>query len=222
MKNGLFYFFLLISCCIYGQQEDKLDLMIDQMCTDLEENKGLNTEELLAYIGEKHISAYLSQFPEKEKEDKYNLLFFRFQKRCELFRQLLEEINPSRAGNNWISIDHEPEITLSEAELSTLKNARKLYYIEHSGEVTRVNLSKKHWTEHFADNTTSKLYIHWKTNHDFELEFIKSDNFTRKNFSKKGDVYYYRAISKENNYYWIMVSIPGQNQRLLFKLYLAE
>lgn len=219
MKSLLFCFSLLSCGCIYGQQEDPLDRMVDQMCIDLEENKDLNTEDLFTYIGKKYIAGYLSQFNEKDREDKYNLLFFRLQKRCELFKDLLEEVNPSQAGDNWIKVTHEPEVTISDADLSVLKSSRQLYYIEHSGETTRVNLDKKYWTEHFSDNTSSKLYISWTSDIDFELKFIKSNNVTRKNFSKKGDVYNYKVISKEENYYWVMVRVPEQSGHLLFKLY---
>ena len=53
----------------------------------------------------------------------------------------------------------------------------------------------------------------------FELEFIESNNVNRKSFSKKGEKYLYQVLSKENNYYWIMVEIPGQNRLVKFKLF---
>ena len=40
-----------------------------------------------------------------------------------------------------------------------------------------------------------------------------------KNFSKKGDRYHYEVISKEKDFYNIVVGISGQSQLMQFKLF---
>ena len=42
----------------------------------------------------------------------------------------------------------------------------------------------------------------------------------KKSFSRKGEIYQYRILSKENNYYWIAYYTKDLNNIVKFKLYI--
>ena len=55
------------------------------------------------------------------------------------------------------------------------------------------------WNEQFEDNTFSKLKFRWTSENEFMLEFIESDNLIRRNFSVKGDKYFYGIYGVQDN-----------------------
>ena len=200
---------------------DKSDEMIDKMCSDFKSTENLNDSLRIGSLNEKFIFPYLNQFPESERESKIDFIYFRFQKRCEYFRDYLQKVDPPK-DDNWVRLTEKPKITVSENEIKEFKAHKDFYYFEYAGEKTLVKTDKKYWTETFSDNTNSKLFFKWVDKNEFELEFIESTNNTRKNFSKKGDKYVYKIINKENGYYWILCEIPGQSEILKFKLFVDK
>ncbi|QQQ28504.1 hypothetical protein [Chryseobacterium indoltheticum] len=219
MKSKILFPMLLFSIFINAQNElDKTDKIIDEMCLNFKSTENLNDSLRIESLTQKFILPYLGQFSDSDYENKMENLYFRFQKRCEYFRDYLQRISPPQ-GENWMKLNARPEIKVSDKEINQFKNNSNFYYFEYSGEKTLVNTDKKYWTEIFEDGTSSKLLYTWIGKNKFELEFIESNNNTRKNFSKKGDKYFYEIINKESNYYWVIVEIPGQSEILKFKLF---
>ncbi|RZJ39151.1 MAG: hypothetical protein EOO18_01600 [Chryseobacterium sp.] len=138
---------------------------------------------------------------------------------CEEFRALLSKANTQKNNENWVTVNKKPAININEKDLQLLKKSTDFYYFEASGKKVFVKTDNKYWTETFDDKTNSILYYKWLSANRFELEFIESNNVNRKSFSKKGEKYLYEVLSKENNYYWIMFEIPGQNRLVKFKLF---
>ncbi len=209
---------LLISTFSFAQHKN-IDILTDEMCLSFKNNERLSDSVRITILNEKFIIPYLNQFSEAEKPSIIDQLYFRFQKNCKEFVDYLYRIDPPKK-DDWKKLDSRPDIVITEKELDDFKNQHNFYYFEWEGEKTTVEISKKYWTETFADQTKSKLYFKWVSRNQFELEFIESNNAGRKNFSKKGDKYFYEIVSKENDYYWILVTIPGQQQLLMFKLFL--
>ncbi len=71
----------------------------------------------------------------------------------------------------------------------------------------------------FKDGTYSKLKFEWLGDCEFELEFIESNNESRKSFSKPGDKYIYQILDKKAKYYLMSAWIPGMSYFLKFKIY---
>ncbi|WP_417430546.1 hypothetical protein [Halpernia sp.] len=217
------YLFLILSFISFNffhaqNSLDKTDEMIDEMCVEFQRDPDLSDSIRIQNLNDKFIFNYLNQFSEQERESKIDNLYFRFQKRCEAFRAYLYQKDPPK-DDNWEILKSKPEITISASEISQFKNTKNFHYFEYEGAETQVEIGKKYWKETFADGTTSKLLMNWIDKTKFVLEFIESTNNGRKNFSRKGDKYNYELISKEKNYYWILVETPGQNEILKFKLF---
>ena len=221
MKKALYIMFVTFSVTISAQTNkmDDADKLAERMCLELKNSENQNDTIKTAILKEKYFTPYLMQFSASERKSKYDHLFVRFQKLCEEFRALLSKANTQKNNENWVTVEKKPAININEKDLQLLKKSTDLYYFEASGKKTFVKTDNKYWTETFDDKTNSILYYKWLSANRFELEFIESNNVNRKSFSKKGEKYLYEVLSKENNYYWIMFEIPGQNRLVKFKLF---
>lgn len=112
-----------------------------------------------------------------------------------------------------------PKSIASARECSDFFKIQKFNYLETNGDTTYVLITHNSWTDNFNDGTYSKLSLARINDFDFEITFIESTNFSRKNISNTGDKYQYRIIEKKENYYLIVLSIPGNSRRFKFKLY---
>jgi len=213
--------FVTFSVTISAQTNkmDDADKLAERMCLELKNSENKNDTIKTAILKEKYFTPYLKQFSASERKSKYDHLFVRFQKLCEEFRALLSKANTQKNNENWVTVEKKPAININEKDLQLLKKSTDLYYFEASGKKVFVKTDNKYWTETFDDKTNSILYYKWLSANRFELEFIESNNVNRKSFSKKGEKYLYEVLSKENNYYWIMFEIPGQNRLVKFKLF---
>ncbi len=217
MKRLNLIFFLFVSVFSFAQNES-IDNLTNEMCLSFKNNESLSDSVRITILNEKFIFPYLNQFPEAEKEHIIDNLYYRFQKNCKEFVDYLYRIDPPKK-DDWKKLTTRPEIKVTNRDLAFLKSRHNFYYFEWGGKKTTVKITNKYWTETFSDGTYSKLYFRWLTNNQFELEFIESNNNGRKNFSKPGEKYFYEIVSKENNYYWILVTVPEQPQLLMFKLF---
>lgn|SRR5690554_729094 len=222
MKNlVLFLLLLTFSVAVSQNEKDEIDKIIDEMCTDFKLNENLKDEIRFEILNQSFIYPYLSQFSEGEQEEKINELFYRFQRQCAHYRAYLIEVRPQES-ENWIQLFERPEITVTDTQLEFFKNHSQFYYFEYGGDKTQVTKNKNYWIDAFSDGTTSKSFFKWIDKTRFELEFIESSNVGRQNFSKKGDKYIYQIISKESDFFWLLVEIPGQSEMLKFKLFIEE
>ncbi|MDP9957979.1 hypothetical protein J2X97_003653 [Epilithonimonas hungarica] len=217
MKKINLIFFLFISVFALAQNEN-IDSLTIKMCSNFKQTIHLNDSVRIKILNEEFIIPYLDKFSEKDREKNIDNLYFRFQKNCQNFREYLYRVDPPKS-DNWLSLEKRPQVKVTDKEISQLKKLENLYYFEYAGEKTIVKTNSKYWIETFADGTNSKLYFNWISHNKFELEFIESNNVGRKNFSKKGDKYIYEVVSKEKDYFWILVTIPGQAEILIFKLF---
>lgn len=222
MKNSILIIILLFSSFLNAQNgTDETDKMIDEMCLSFKSNENLKDSLKIRILNEKFIIPYLKKFSDAERKSKGDYLNFRFQKQCEYFRGYLQKIDPPK-NDNWVTLNERPNITISENEINEFKENTNFHYFEYKGDKTKLKTENNFWIETFSDGTHSKLSYKWIDKNKFELEFIKSNNKGRKNFSKKGDKYIYELINKENNFYWVLVYIPNQSELLKFKLFLGN
>lgn len=215
----------LLGVFSYGQDAETYqeETLTDLMCEELTKVDKVD-EGSVRFITEKYLVPYaVSNFStEEEASKKIDHLFIRLEKKCEIFRQFLHEIDPPK-DDNWIFLSERPKSTITPIELKQYKKQKNFYYIEpFSGEKTRVSIENGLYIQHFSDNTYSKTYIRWIDNTQYELEFIESNNVNYGSFSKKGDKYNYEVLSKEDNYFWIFAQIPNQQEMLKFKLYIDK
>ncbi len=195
-KFSLLLIFFITSK-VYAQTPSQIDSLSLEMCKTLEATKAMGDSISLKFTYHKHIPDFISKFS-KKTDAEYNelddLLYFRFQKNCHAFVELLSRAN--KPLGDWQKFTEKPRKKLSKKECLKLEEIRNFYYTEASGGRVDVIVENGLWTEKFADGTFSKLYFKWKDNCEFEIEFIESNNMSRKNFSSKGDKYVYGIYNK--------------------------
>lgn len=220
MKETILVLSLLITLFTFGQKdEDEVDLMLDKMCAEFSNSKWQNDSISLTMLNLKYIEPYLDQFPQNEWNAKGDYLFYRFQKRCPYFKEFLAKSSPVNL-DDWLTLDTKPIVTITEDQLAELKKAKNAHYFSYDGVKTSVEISKTKWKEKFVDGSSSVLNFRWKDGTKFELEFISSTNDIKKNYSRKGDKYYYEVVSKENGYYWVLNHSTERDGFLIYKLYI--
>lgn len=216
--------YLLLWCCgisssLAAQYTDE-DALLQAMCRDFERTESLYIDDLrLDMLFERFLKPYYEQFDAHEIPEIDDRIFYRFQKVCASFREYLYRTNPS-VTDDWVFLKERPESTLTEADLQAFRETENFYYKEHSGKVTEVKLQAGKWTDNFVDGTISSCYFRWKAGGKFELEFIESNNYIRNKLSKPGELFQYEVISKEENYYWVLLDLTAQNEYYLFRLYI--
>ena len=101
-----------------------------------------------------------------------------------------------------------------------MKNFKNLFYRHGTlNDTVYVNISNGIWLETYKDSSFSKCELKWTSDTTFELKFVESNHLAKSNLSKKGDMYYYKLLSKEKGFYYVMAEVPGRNIYHRFKIY---
>ncbi|HBX61656.1 hypothetical protein, partial [Empedobacter sp.] len=162
---------------------------------------------------------YFKDFSKDEIQAEEEAIFYRFQKKCKEYTDIIKKFS-EKNNENWITLENLPKSTINDKDYNLVKSASELYYFDYEGNKTIVKIEDNNWIEYFIDESFSKLKLYWIKNNDFNLEFLESNNSMKKSFSRKGEIYQYRILSKENNYYWIAYYTKDLNNIVKFKLYI--
>ncbi len=189
----------------------EIDSVSYEMCGYLKNLEIKNDTLKINTLYEKQLYPYLAKFEQSQAEKIGKQVYYRLQRNCVEFRNLLERLEPPKEAVTRITEKPKPEISK--------KQLKEFYYFENAGDTTRVKMEKGKWTDSFSDNTTSNLTYNWINETEFELVFMESNNETRSNSSVKGDKYIYQILSKEDGYYQMTLNIPGQETFEKFKMY---
>ena len=218
MKNLLLPFFIICTTILYSQTVEDIDAAAAEICAYLETLDYIESDEIkLDILYRNNFSAFLENLPEEKIEEAKRKLYYRLQRNCVAFQQLLQKLEPHVDDAKIVA--EKPKTTISKKELKTFKKTEDFSYFEASGERTMVKIKDGYWQDNFTDNTYSKLFFKWIGTYDFELEFIESDNETRSNMSIPGDTYQYSIIEKKEGFYIISVTMEGQDMYQIFKMY---
>lgn len=189
------------------------------MCEDLNLNKHLNDSIRIDNIYKKHFYPYLSTVSEKDFDSIAERVYYRFQAHCPEFLKILDRNNPGKGDWEIISKEEKPISIANTDDCKSITLLTNLSYLEHDGKKVLVQIKDGYWIEKFTDGTFSKLNFTWLNNCEFQLEFLESNNETRKNISNKGDKFNYEIITKEDAYYSMVANMPKQDMYLKFKIY---
>lgn len=168
-------------------------------------------------VMEKHLFTYLKFLNDSSKMDELNQIDIRFQRQCKEYGELIDRLNTQKG--DWKRVNVKPNTELKKDACLDFLKYKNYYYLSSNGDTVRLTIDKNFWVDHFNDGTFSKLKLYWVNDCEFEIEFIESDNYSRKQFSKPGDKYKYQIIQKNNNFYFMSAEIVGTSQFLTFKLY---
>jgi hypothetical protein len=217
IKNILTLFLIGISNLTFSQTMTQIDSLSNVFCDYLKQSDIKNDSLKINTLYEKQFYPYLRNV-ERSKVDKIgNQLYYRLQRNCLEFRELLDRLEPPKEA--VVRITEKPTPTISKKQLKEFKNKKEFYYFEVAGDTTTVAMKDGFWTDSFTNKTYSKLTYSWINDTEFELIFIESNNETRTNFSVKGDKFVYQILSKEEGFYFMSVNIPGQVTFDKFKIH---
>lgn len=217
MKKKLIIVLIGISNITFSQSMMEIDSVSNVMCDYLKKLKTKNDTLKIKSLYENQLYPYLGKIDESKVDKVGDQVYYRLQRNCVEFRDLLDRLEPPKEEITRITKKPKPEI--SEMELKEFKNQKKFYYFEVDGDTTNVLMEIGYWTDSFSDKTFSKLTYNWINETEFELVFIESNNEMRSNFSVKGDKFIYQVLSKGKDFYLMSVNIPGQNTFEKFKIY---
>lgn len=196
MKTYIFLIILFYSSYSRSQYTKAVDSLNNEICKSLVQNKNLNNEIRINTINNSHITPYLSKFKDTIIQEKiFAQIFYRLQKDCNEFVALFPNKSPE---STWSMQNERPLQIISKEECNNFSKTSKYYYVENDGNKVEVTLKDNLWVEKFSDNTFSKLRYKNKGNCEFELEFIESDNVSRKNLSIKSEKYLYKLYNEDN------------------------
>ena len=217
MKKILIILLIAISEITFSQTITEIDSVSYVMCDYLKNLEIKNDTQKLNSLFKKQFYPYLGKFEQSQAQKIGQQVYYRLQRNCVEFRNLLDRLEPPK--EKVTRIMKKPKSEISKKQLEEFKNQKEFYYFEVAGDTTRVKMDKGNWIDSFSDNTFSKLTYNWINETEFELIFVESNNETRSNFSVKGDKYIYQILSKEDGFYLMTVNIPGQETFEKFKIY---
>ncbi len=209
---------LIFNLNIYGQTPTaaQKDSLISEMCLNLKENLQLSDSSKMHIIYTNYFSPFLNNFPQTQHELIGTSLYYRAQRVCKEYKEILDRMNPDRVYQKVKTV---PKQIINKKECAQFRDIENLYYTELNGDTVDLKISNGYWVDKFKDGTYSKLKLRWIDDCSFEIEFIESNNELRMNFSYPGDKYRYTLIEKRKNHYFTAVEIIGTDQLEVFNLF---
>lgn len=219
MKKILFLTLLSFTTITFSQSPKEIDSVALDLCNHLKTLKSAENDTIrIMTLYQDKLYPYLGILEESKVEAIGRRVYYRLQRNCVGFRELLDRLEPPK--EKLVRNTTKPTTKLSKKQLEVFKNISQFKYKEFDGTDTFVDMKDNKWTDKFADNTVSKLTYKWLSDDEFQLTFIESDNETRSNFSFEGDKFNYIVIDKKENYYLLSVNIEDQKIYEEFKLYI--
>jgi hypothetical protein len=179
----------------------------------LERNDTARLRNALAH----HLSPVFENVTEQEYKQMWEQSHYRLQRICGIYDKIFKRL--VQGLGDWKRVDKKPEPVNDQTVCSAFKKHDSLSYLENNGDTVVVTFKDGIWEDHFKDGTYSRLKIHWLNNCEFSIEFIESNNISRKNYSKPGDRYVYSVIEGHYGYYLMAVTSEGLEQYSTFKFY---
>ena len=207
----------LFSNLLTAQEQNKRDSIANLICKTIIENRTDDDTTRINIAFEKYLYTFLATYNETEREEVFTNIYYRLQRNCLEFKKILQKIIPNQG--DWEMLTEKPTSKVTAQDCREFKQKRYYYYLEANGNKTRVEIHEGFWTDTFTDSTYSKLKLKWLNECEFEIEFIESNNESRKNMSKKGDTYRYSIIDRKENYYDMVLEVVGAGQLSRFKMY---
>lgn len=207
----------LFSNLLTAQDQNKRDSIVNLICKTIVENRTDDDTTRVNIAFEKYLYNFLATYNETEREEVFTNIYYRLQRNCLEFKKILQKLIPNQG--DWEMLTEKPTSKVTAQDCREFKQKRYYYYLEANGSKTRVEIHEGFWTDTFADSTYSKLKFKWLNDCEFEIEFIESNNESRKNMSKKGDTYRYSIIDRKENYYDMVLEVVGAGQLSRFKMY---
>ena len=216
MKKKLILVLLTISSITFGQTERQTDSLISVMCTDLQNNKRLKDSTRLVLLYGNHLFPFVDQYEENRREKIMENIYYRFQRNCRDFSDLLGRLNPT--NDYWEKVSDKPKTKLTKKSCQDFLQHNKYTYLDSNGDTVNLVIKNGFWVDNYKDGTYGKLKLKWINDCEFEIEFLDTNNSIQSQFNKKGDKYVYQIIEKKDGYYIMSVQVTGSEGYYLFHM----
>ncbi|TDL99533.1 MAG: hypothetical protein C4K58_06455 [Flavobacteriaceae bacterium] len=201
---------------VFAQNIQEIDSLSQVMCRELEKtNPNDLPQERLGDVFEKVIVPYVEMQPIKIQGQVMELFYFRSQRVCGLYLDLLSEALDSPTPMKRVK--EEPVSTISQQDLDIFKQNKRFWYRENDGTKTKVTLSGGNWKSNYSDGTKSLYSLHWISSNRFEVAYIKSNNH-RSKMNLVGDKYQYKILSRNGSEFTLCEWVEGMNKYSIFTL----
>jgi len=218
MKTIVLISAVLLSFFAFGQNNPIEGKMYKDLCNEFKQKTEKADTILIQEAYEKVVMPYLDKWPEEKRDSVSRSIYFRLQKECPEFIQLLHRLDPMDSEEVKF-FDKPQKSVISDKELQEFKDEKYFYYLANFV-TTYLIIDNGLWFEFLEDKTYSKNLMQWDDRNKFTLTFVESNNLEKKAYSREGDQYHYEIISKENDWYWIQMAEPGGNRFMHFKIYI--
>ena len=217
MKKLILLSLLGFSQSAYTQSISQIDSISFVFCDYLNQLGEMDDVQKMNSLGKNAFNPFIESVVKDKSKQVGQQLYFRLQRNCVEFRNLLDRLD--KPVEEIVRTVEKPISKITPKEIQIFKKQTAFYYLEVDGQKTKLRMKDGFWTDQFSDKTFSKLSYEWINDTEFHLTFIESNNVTRANYSVPGDLYLYQVLSKEDGFYLLSVSIPGQNSYDTIKLY---
>ncbi|MBL0329403.1 MAG: hypothetical protein IPP64_08310 [Bacteroidetes bacterium] len=219
MKKILFLFLIVFNFHAFAQTMEQKDSLVNEICKTIIASNNYPDSLQLGIAFQKHLFPFMAKYPEDKKKEIWESVYFRLQRNCKEFKAIIDKMEPQQG--DWKQLKKIPKTKLKDPVCKQITTYKRLAYLEHNGDSVIVEIKDGFWIDHFKDGTYSKLYFKWINDCEFEIEFVESNNGTRKNFSKPGEKYKYLIADKHKNYYDMVVEPSEKESKVImsFKIY---
>ena len=136
MKKILILFLTLVFNLALSQSIREIDSISYVMCDFLETLEIKNDTLKINTLYERQLYPYLGKIEESNTQKVGQQVYYRLQRNCVEFRNLLDRLEPPRETATRIT--EKPKPNISEKQLKEFKEQKEFYYFEVAGDTTRV------------------------------------------------------------------------------------
>jgi len=208
---------LIVTSNLIGQKQDLVDSISNEICKSMSLDKEDNDSIRVFKAFRQHLVPSLSNFSKNQRDSIGDIVYFRLQRNCVIFKELLDRNTPE--NKYWQTVYEKPQSKLSDSDCLQFQKHKNYKYIEPNGDTVNLKIDNGFWVDNFKNGTHSKLKVYWGRECYFDIEFVESDNDIRNKFSKPGDKYRYSILEKHDNYYKMSVEAIGVKKFSIFKIY---
>jgi hypothetical protein len=208
VKVLLIIFSVAVSITMFAQTQAQKDSVINEICNTLSTTPGLKDSLRIVNAFAAHVHKFVDRYSESIRPELLEGIFLRAQRLCPQLRILLAQVSPPQG--DWRRVADKPVGKATKKDCRAFLNHEQYSYRESDG-ISSVSVAIKEgiWTETFADGSYSRLRLRWIGDCEFDLEFIESNNTTRKSMSRPGDNYHYRVLDRNDGYYSLLFELDG-------------
>lgn len=212
-------FFFLLSLEVFAQSMDEVDLVAEKWCNEIKKTKSsMPAKQRLLLSFEKAMLDLRQKYGKSLHAQTNERIFYRIQRqRCKPFFDLVSVLSPD--NSLIVRTTQKPTSTIAKEQVAKFKNIEHFFYFENNGSKTKVILKKNSWKSVFANNTHTFYTLHWLSDNEFKISYVRGTHKERAMTNKKGDSYHYLLLKKEKHYFELAEYVPQTNMFSRFNLY---